>query len=122
LWHSDQLITMSRNYAQNAVMAEGFFSQSPEQPVQKFVRAYQELYGKEPGLIEAFAFDTARFLFKILSESDIGYRHELRDALLEHVESEGVTGPTAFAEDGEPIKRLRLLKVKGSQFIEIPHQ
>jgi ABC-type branched-subunit amino acid transport system substrate-binding protein len=122
LWHSDQLITMCRNYAQNAVMAEGFFSQSPEPSVQKFVQAYQSLYGNEPGLIEAFAFDTARFLFSILSESDIRYRQELRDALLEHVESDGVTGPTAFAKDGEPIKRLRLLKVKGSQFVEIPNQ
>ncbi|MEJ2154816.1 MAG: penicillin-binding protein activator [Desulfobacteraceae bacterium] len=122
LWHSEQLITMSRNYAQSAVMTEGFFSQSVEPPVQKFVQAYQALYGKEPGLIEAFAFDTARFLFAILSASDIRHRHDLRDAMLEHLEPDGVTGPTAFAENGEPIKRLRLLKVKGSQFIEIPNQ
>jgi ABC-type branched-subunit amino acid transport system substrate-binding protein/outer membrane protein assembly factor BamD (BamD/ComL family) len=122
LWHSEQLITMSRDYAQSAVMAEGFFKQSPEPPVQKFVQAYQELYGKEPGIIEAFAFDTARLLFRILSESDIHHRHDLRDALLEHFEFEGVTGPTAFAGNGEPIKRLRLLKVKGSQFAEIPYQ
>ncbi len=122
LWHSEQLITMARDYAQNAVMAEGFFRQSPEPQVQKFVQAYLELYGKEPGLIEAFAFDTARLLFTILAESDIHHRHDLRDAMLEHSQYEGVTGPTAFADNGEPIKRLRLLKVKGSQFVEIPHQ
>ena len=122
LWHSEQLITMTRDYAQNAVMAEGFFSQSPEPTVQNFVRAYQKLYGKEPGLIEAFAFDTARLLFGLLAESDIRHRHDLRDALLEHFEVEGVTGPTAFANNGESMKRLRLLKVQGSQFIEIPHR
>lgn len=122
LWHSEQLISMTRDYAQNAVMAEGFFGQSPEKPVQNFVQAYQDLYGKEPGLIEAFAFDTAHMLFGLLSEADLRHRHDLRDALLQQYQPDGVTGPTAFAHNGESIKRLRLLKVKGSKFIEIPYQ
>lgn len=122
LWHSEQLISMTRKYAQNAVMAEGFFSKSPKEPVQRFVQAYQNLYGKEPGLIEAFAFDTAWYLFKLLSEPEIRHRHELRDALLQLIEPDGVTGPTAFAENGEAIKSLSLLKIKGGQFVEIPRQ
>jgi branched-chain amino acid transport system substrate-binding protein len=113
---------MCRDYAQNAVMAEGFFSQSMEEPVQRFIRAYQDVYGKEPGLIEAFAFDTAWLMFKLLSKSDIRHRHDLRNALLEQFEPEGVTGSTSFANNGEAIKRLRLLKIKGSEFIEISRQ
>ncbi len=111
---------MARNYAQNAVMAEGFFSKSTDAPVQRFVRAYQDLYDKEPGLIEAFAFDTAWLVFKLVSTSDIRYRHDLRDALLKQFEPDGVTGPTAFADNGEAIKSLSLLKIKGSEFVEIP--
>lgn len=122
LWHSEQLISMTRKYAQNAVMAEGFFSKSPNNQVQRFVQAYQELYGKEPGLIEAFAFDTAWYIFKLLSEPEIRHRHELRDALLQLFETDGVTGPTAFAENGEAIKKLSLLKIKGGEFVEIPRQ
>jgi ABC-type branched-subunit amino acid transport system substrate-binding protein len=122
LWHSDQLITMTRDYAQNAVMAEGFYSKSPDTAVRKFVRAYQALYGKEPGLIEAFAFDTAWLLFKMLSKSDIRHRHDMRDALLQLFEPEGVTGPTAFDHNGEAIKSLSLLKIRGKEFIEIPRQ
>ncbi len=120
LWHSEELITMARNYAQNAVMAEGFFSKSSDAPVQRFVRAYQGLYGKEPGLIEAFAFDTAWLVFNLVSTLDIRYRYDLRDALLKQFEPEGVTGPTAFADNGEAIKRMKLLKIKGSEFVEIP--
>ncbi len=122
LWHSEQLITMARDYVQNAVMAEGFFQQSQEPQVQKFVQAYEQLYGAAPGLIEAFAFDTARLIFNILGEPELAYRHDLRDVMLAHFEPQGVTGPTAFAHNGEAIKRLRLLKVKGSQFVEIPHR
>lgn len=120
LWHSDQLISMTRDYAQNAIMPEGFFKQSPEKPVQQFVQAFKDLYGEEPGLIEAFAFDTARLLFKLLSQSELHHRHVLRDALLQLYEPDGVTGPTAFDENGEAIKRLSLLKIKGGQFVEIP--
>lgn len=122
LWHSEQLITMTRDYAQNAVMAEGFFSKSPKKQVQQFVQAYHNIYGKEPGLIEAFAFDTAWLMFKLLSKSDIRYRHELRDALLQVNEPDAVTGPTAFIENGEAIKDMSLLKIEGSRFIEIPRQ
>ncbi|MGD8837282.1 MAG: penicillin-binding protein activator [Desulfobacteraceae bacterium] len=122
LWHSDQLITMTRDYAQNAVMAEGFYNKSPEKSVRRFVQAYRDLYGKEPGLIEAFAFDTAWLVFKLLSKSDIRHRHEMRDALLQLFETDGVTGPTAFAQNGEAIKSLSLLKIKGGEFLEIPRQ
>jgi ABC-type branched-subunit amino acid transport system substrate-binding protein len=122
LWHSQQLITMTRDYAQNAVIAEGFFSQSPEKPVQQFVKAFKDLYGKEPGIIEAFAFDTAWLLFNLLSQSDIHLRHDLRDALLRRFEPAGVTGPTFFAENGEAIKKLSLLRIKGGRFFEIPRQ
>jgi branched-chain amino acid transport system substrate-binding protein len=120
LWHSEQFITMACKYAQNAVMAEGFFSKSADAPVRRFVRAYREVYGREPGLIEAYAYDTARLLFKLVSTSDIRNRHDLRDALLKHVQPDGVTGPTAFADNGEAIQRLKLLKIKGRQFVEIP--
>lgn len=122
LWHSEQLITMTRDYAQNAIMAEGFFSQSPEEPVRQFVQAFQNLYGSEPGIIEAFAFDTARLMFKLLAHAEISHRHTLRNALLQVFEPDGVTGPTAFAENGEAIKSLSLLKIKGGQFVEIPRQ
>jgi ABC-type branched-subunit amino acid transport system substrate-binding protein len=122
LWHSDQLISMTRDYAQNAVMAEGFYSKSPDASVRKFVQTYQALYGKEPGLIEAFAFDTAWLLFKLLSQSEIRHRHDMRDALLQVFQPDGVTGPTAFDQNGEAIKSLSLLKIKGGGFLEIPRQ
>ena len=122
LWHSPQLIEMAKDYAQNAVMADGFFQGSAAEPVRQFVAAYQQIYGSQPGIIEAFAFDTARFLFGIMAGSDIHFRHILRDAMLQAFEVDGVTGPTAFAADGEAVKNLSLLRIKGDRFLEIPRQ
>lgn len=119
LWHSNQLIEMTHAYAQNAVITDGFFADSKDQIVQNFVSAYQKIYERRPGIIEAFAFDTATMLFKLVSQSDATHRHVLRDSLLQLSQVEGVTGPTAFDMNGEAIKTLSLLRLKGGRFLEI---
>jgi ABC-type branched-subunit amino acid transport system substrate-binding protein len=119
LWHSTQLIEMTRAYAQNAVITDGFFSDSRDPIVQNFVNAYHEVYQRRPGLIEAFAFDTATMLFNLVSQSDATHRHLLRDGLQQLAQIEGVTGPAAFEMNGEAIKTLSLLRLKGGQFREI---
>jgi ABC-type branched-subunit amino acid transport system substrate-binding protein len=119
LWHSKQLIEMTRAYAQNAVITDGFFSESQNRIVQNFVDAYQKIYERRPGLIEAFAFDTATMLFNLVSQSEETHRHLLRDSLQQLSQMNGVTGPTAFEMNGEAIKTLSLLRLKGGQFLEI---
>jgi len=120
LWHSQQLITMARDYAQNAVMADGFFVESQSQTVNRFIETYRKIYDSDPGIIEAFAFDTAWLMFKLMAQSDVQFRHTLRDTLRQVLEVDGVTGPTVFSENGEAIKHLTLLRVKGGRFIEVP--
>ncbi len=122
LWHSPQLIEMTQAYAQSAVMVDGFFKESQSDTVMGFVETYKSIYQKEPGLIEAFAFDTARVLLDIISQPDMQYRHTLRNVLQQVIEVEGVTGSLAFDEEGEAVKNLSLLQVKGKRFIEIPRQ
>lgn len=122
LWHSQQLIDMTRQYAQNAVMVDGFYKDSQSSVVRQFVDTYKSIYGAEPGIIEAFAFDTANLLFSLLAQPDLHMHNELRDALKQLFFADGVTGATAYGQDGEAIKHLTLLRVKGSQFVEIPRQ
>ena len=122
LWHSPQLIELAKDYAQNSVMVDGFFNESTSPPVRQFVEAYKAIYDSEPGILEAFAFDTARFMLSILSQADIQYRHILRDAMLQAFQVDGVTGPTSFAPNGEVLKSLSLLRIKGDRFLEIPRQ
>ena len=122
LWHSSQLIEQAGNYAQNAVMVDGYFKESSSPLVQRFVQAYQQIYGNEPGIMEAFAFDTAALMIRLLSRPAMPLRHIMRDAILQAFEVDGVTGPLAFSQDGESVKHLSLLRIKGDQFFEIPRQ
>jgi branched-chain amino acid transport system substrate-binding protein len=121
LWHSQQLIDMTRQYAQNSVMVDGFYKDSESETVRRFVETYHAIYGSDPGLMEAFAFDTANLLFGLIAEPDIRWRHELRNAMKQTFYTDGVTGTTAFAPDGEALKRLTLLRIKGDRFVEIAH-
>lgn len=122
LWHSPQLIEMARDYAQNAVLVDGFFKESQSPPVRQFVDTYQQTYGSEPGSIEAFTFDTTRLLIGLISRPDMHFHHVLRDAMLQVYEVDGVTGPLAFDQNGEAIKNLSLIRIKGERFLEIPQK
>ena len=121
LWHSQQLIDMTGDYAQSAIMVDGFYKDSQSDTVRRFVEGYRSIYGTDPGLMEAFAFDTANFLFELIMRPEIQKRNELRDAMKQLCFIDGVTGATAFAPDGEAIKRLSLLRIKGNRFVEIEH-
>ena len=122
LWHSSQLIELAEDYAQNAVMVDGFFKESSEPLVQRFVQTYQQIYSSEPGIMEAFSFDTAALMIHLMSRQTMPLRSILRNAIQQAFEVEGVTGPLAFSQDGEAVKSLSLLRIKGDRFFEIPRQ
>jgi ABC-type branched-subunit amino acid transport system substrate-binding protein len=119
LWHSPQLIEMSKGYLDSAIMVDGFFQNSHSEVVRQFAQTYRDIYGTDPGIIEAFAFDAARLMFKVLGQPDVKYRHTLRNLILQTSLADGVTGSTSFDEKREAVKQLFLLGVKGREFFEI---
>ena len=121
LWHSDQLVEMAQGYLQQAVLVEGFFKDSQSEAVRRFVQMYESIFKEAPGILDAYAFDTARLMFGLLAKPDLRLRPFLRDALKQSYTADGVTGFTAFDDNGEAIKRLSLLKIKGGKFVEIVH-
>jgi len=119
LWHSRQLIDTAHQYSQNAIMVDGFYTNGQSDAVRNFVDTYRMIFNTEPELMAAFAFDTANILIDLLAQPQMQMRHHLRNQLKQMPQAEGVTGATAFAPDGEAIKRLTLLQIKGDRFIEI---
>jgi hypothetical protein len=119
LWHSDSLIEMSRQYAQGAILTDGFFAQSASANVKDFVKDFRKTYGENPGFIEAIAFDTAMILFEMVSRPEIRYRSALKKGLMQLNNYKGVTGLTSFDSNGEVHKKLFLLQIKGKGFVEL---
>ena len=119
LWHSDNLIDMAYKHAQGAIMPDGFFAESKSQNVKQFVNGYNEIFHQEPGFIEAVAYDTALILFQIVSRPDVRFRSVIKNELKGLDGFQGVTGLTSFDNDGNAIKNLYLLQIRGQRFVEL---
>jgi branched-chain amino acid transport system substrate-binding protein len=119
LWHSGNLLKMSRQYVQGAVLPDGFFDGSSSPQVQAFSSTFERTFGTKPEFIEAVAYDSARIIFHALSNTGIRFKSRLKDELLNLVDYPGVTGKTSFDYKGEALKKLYILKIKGNRFVEV---
>jgi ABC-type branched-subunit amino acid transport system substrate-binding protein/TolA-binding protein len=119
LWHSDQLIAMTKDYIQGAILTDVFHSHSKKKPVQHFIRSFDELHNRRPGFIEALAYDTAMIAFQNAANDNMRSRKELKDQLLKTLNYEGITGLTSFKFNGEAQKKLYMLQIRGANFIEL---
>ena len=119
LWHSESLIKIADQYVQGAIMPDGFFAGSKSPQVRNFVELFKNTYQETPEFIEAILYDSAMILFQVVSEPSIRFRSEIRDGLLNMNDYPGVTGMTRFDENGDVLRRLYLLRVKGKTFVEL---
>jgi len=119
LWHTDNLIEMSRQYVQNAVITEGFSPKSDSDRVRQFVHIYENTFSEKPEYIEAVSYDSARLLFHILSRPGIHFKDHVKDEMLNVVDYPGVTGTTHFDYSGDVMKKPYLLRIKGNRFMPI---
>ena len=116
LWHSPQLISMSQDYIQGAVLTDGFFAESKEPKVRVFLKDFQNTFDEKPGFIEAVAYDSTKILLQTLVNPRIRFKSHLKDELLNLVDFPGVTGSTSFDYKGDAIKDPYILQVKGRSF------
>jgi ABC-type branched-subunit amino acid transport system substrate-binding protein len=110
---------LAHDYVQEAIIADAFYAEDSNIKVQEFIRSFKELYGQSPGFIEAIAYDTAMINFFALSNLEIQSRDDLKEALQNLTDFNGVTGYTSFKENGESNKQLYLLQIENNQFVQL---
>jgi ABC-type branched-subunit amino acid transport system substrate-binding protein/predicted negative regulator of RcsB-dependent stress response len=119
LWHSENLIEMTRQYVQGAILPDGFFAGSKVENVRKFVKGFSKIFNEKPGFIEAVAYDTALIMFQIVNRPDIRYRSAIKNELKRPAGFQGVTGLTYFEWNGDARKNLYLFQIRGQRFVEL---
>jgi len=119
LWHSKELFAIGRERVQGAIFCDGFFAGSASPLARAFIERFRLVYGNEPGLMEAIAYDTARMVFQAVSQETIRSREDVRDALLRTTDYVGVTGRIAFDHSGDAAKSLFVLQAWGDGFVEL---
>ena len=116
-WNSPELVKMGGKFLKSVYFVDGFYSDSHQVRVRKFVELFQKNYGEMPSHFSAQAYDAAGIFFKsIVSGAD--NRLKLRDSLIRVKNYPGVTGKTSMLESGESEKYIFALTVKRKKIVE----
>ena len=116
-WNSPELTKMVGKYLKSNYFVDGFYLDSHQAEVKRFVEQFQNNYGESPSHLSAQAYDAAGIIFKsIISGAD--NRLKLRDSLIMVNNYPGVTGKTNLLESGDSEKNIFALTVRKKKIVE----
>jgi ABC-type branched-subunit amino acid transport system substrate-binding protein len=118
-WNNPKVIQWAERYVQGAIFCDGFFLQSGRPATKLFVGKFKANFDRDPSMVEAEAYDTARILKGIIEKKRPKNRRALRDNLLQVKNFEGATGDTTFGAEGEAEKNIFLLTIKKEEIQEV---
>jgi branched-chain amino acid transport system substrate-binding protein len=116
-WNSPELIKMGGKFLKSVLFVDGFYSESHQMRVRKFVDLFEKNYGESPSNLSAQAYDAAGIFFKSIT-SGADNRLKLRESLIKVKNYPGVTGETSLLESGESEKKIFALTVKRKKIVE----
>ena len=114
-FYSGKLVELGGDAVEGALFTAGFYSGDTAPDIQAFVTNYTGKYNEEPDMFAANAYDTMKIVAEALAESGDD-RAALRDAMATVKDYPGITGKTSFAENGEALKEVIILKVEQGKF------
>lgn len=117
-WNSAKLVQTAGKNIEGAIFVDGFFPSSARAGADEFTRKFREAYGKEPGVLEAQAYDAAMILITAINESREQGRDSIRDRLKSIKDFKGATGTQYFDSEREAVKRLFILTVVDGNITE----
>ncbi|NOY13338.1 MAG: ABC transporter substrate-binding protein [Deltaproteobacteria bacterium] len=118
-WNSPEMVKRAGRFLGQAVFVDGFFVNSQEPEVKRFVELYRQAYHEDPTILSAQAFDAANMLLPALDDPHIRNRDDLRRRLAGLRGFQGVAGTIGFDALGEAIKKPYLLRVKRGKIVEL---
>lgn len=117
-----ELLERGGKFVTCSVYVDGFFVDSQRPATQKFVKSYRDAYkegGRDPGLLEAIGYDSARIVRQVLEKQRPNTRAAMREAMAGLKDFDGATGRTSFNDKREADKQLFLLSVDNKGVNEI---
>ncbi len=114
-FYSEKLVELGGDAVEGAYFTAGFYSGDESEAVKAFVKTYKDAYKSEPDMFAANAYDSMKIVAKALEQSG-NDRGKLKDAMAAIKDYPGITGNTSFAENGEALKDVVILKVENGQF------
>ncbi|HOI75166.1 MAG TPA: penicillin-binding protein activator [Syntrophales bacterium] len=118
-WNHPARLRTGGNVLEGAVFTDMFCTNDPSRAVHNFIERYYAATGREPGSLEAMAFDGTNLAVRIILDEKPGSREELRRMILENRDFRGVAGRLEFAPDGESRRSAVILRITQGQIVPV---
>jgi len=117
-WYDQRLIEEGESFVENAILSVGFYLESRDPLVRKFVSDFQKRYGELPDLVSAQAYDATIMLLEA-SNGGMASWESTRKKLSQIQDFSGVSGRTTILPSGDSAKEVTLLRVKRRRFVPV---
>ena len=116
---ADSLLMNSGNYLEHAIIPYWFAPQLADGAAREFVDRFYYTYGRDPGLLEAFAFDAALAVHRLLVQENVRAPIDVDARLRSGVEIGGVSSEVSFDVLGNPTTTPRLATIEDGAFVPL---
>ncbi len=113
-WNHRRLIAHGERYVEGTVFVDGFFPDSEEPKVARFVHEFQAIFGRKPDILSALGYDAAQIIFSALAQG-ARTRAEVRQRLASLEGFDGVMGRTDMGADNDARRQLFVLSVRDNR-------
>jgi branched-chain amino acid transport system substrate-binding protein len=121
LWNNSSFISRGQKYVENAIIVDGLYTGDRSFIASQFVRDFKEVFGEEPGMIEAQAYDSGLLLRQLIATGSSS-RIDLQEKLASVKGFPGAFGPLDMSATRELQRPISVLTVTGGKLqpFELP--
>lgn len=121
LWNNASFVSRGQKFVENAIIVDGLYTGDKSFQASQFVRDFKEVFGEEPGMIEAQAYDSGLLLRQLISSGSTS-RIELQENLARVKAFPGAFGPLDMSATRELQRPISVLTVKSAKLtpFEVP--
>ncbi len=119
IWNSPELLKKESEYLEGAVFTDCFFMNSTRPAIRNFINRFYVAWGREPGNVEALAYDATDILVQLIEGGGVEIREDLRNGISRIESHPGITGTTSFSEGRDAQRPLHILMVVNNEIIQV---
>ena len=116
---TESLLLNSGNYLESAIVPYWFSPQIAEGSAREFADRFYYTYGRDPGLLEAFAFDATLAVRQVMVNENVRAPVDVDTRLRAGIDVDGVLGRVAFDALGNPRVTPRLATIEDESFVPL---
>ncbi|MBF0491620.1 MAG: penicillin-binding protein activator [Deltaproteobacteria bacterium] len=118
-WNDASIISKFNNSLNSGLFVDLYFKDSTKEITQNFNREFQNAYSYAPSSLEAMGYDIVRFVSQALGNKKVSAKDQVKSALVQIQNYNGVTGLKGFDDSREALISPVFIGVDANGFKEI---